>query len=889
VSRSISLAAYRAALRLVPGDLRDAHGGEMEALFLAELDNARARGRTSAAHVWLRAIADVVRRAPYEHWRRRRARRSPEKRMQSFVSDLRFAVRSFRRQPGATALVVVTLALAVAANTAVFSLVDAVFFRALPYPDASRLVDVNETAPKWNLDFTGINYADFVQWQKSSHAFEGMALWDDERFNVASGDSPERLDGQAVTYNMLSVMGLRPALGRSFTREEDVPKGPNVAMIGYALWQTRFAGRSNVLGTTMDIDGAPYTIVGVLPRDVVLGGPAALWIPLRGEAVSRGASYSYEGIGRLKPSITMEQARRDLAMAQEPIWRTRDTARVVSPRVMSLQEKFVIDYRTIGGALGAGVALVLLIACANVSGAMLARAIGRRREMGIRVALGASGSRLTRQLMTEALALSAIGCVIGTIVGRQGVHLLTLGIASPPPWLHLSVDLRAVGFSVLLVIVAAMLFGLVPSLQARRSDPGGALSLGGHRTAGSLPERRMLHGLVVVEVALAAVLLAAGGLLLRAYFNLRDTDPGFRPDGVATFAIALPDAKYRDGRDDRRFYATLIDRIRALPGVTDAGAVTCPPFTCHQGSFFMAEGAAPTHTNQMDPVVLLRLASGGYFQTMGIKLIEGRFYDDREGAPNGPRPAVINDLLAKRLWPDGSSPIGKRFTYRGDTAARDWMTVVGVVKDVRHYGLTEPMRPGLYLSMTSLDSSYREPNFVIAAHTSGDPSTVFPAMRAAVRELDPGLPMYGVKTMHTALEQSLAPRRALATWLVAFSAIALVLATSGIYAVLSYVVGRRRQEIGIRMALGARDAQVLRLVVRQGVTLVGIGLVIGVPAAFGAARLLSSMLVGIGAGDPPTYLLVIALLLATGACAAAIPARRAARVDPKIALNDAGG
>jgi predicted permease len=505
--------------------------------------------------------------------------------------------------------------------------------------------------------------------------------------------------------------------------------------------------------------------------------------------------------------------------------------------------------------------------------------------MGIRIALGASGWRVTRQLLTEALILATIAGVVGTVVGRLGIGLLTAGIPDIPPWLHLGIDTRAIVFSVLMVAATALAFGLAPALQFQRQDLTGSL-VGGTRTAGSLPERRMLNALVVIEIALAAVLLASGGLLIRAYHNLRDVDPGFRPQGVASFRLSLPDAKYHDGLQNRRFYETLIDRLRQIPGVNHAGVVTCAPFSCHWGSFYTAEGAAPTSTNSEDPVVLTRIASGDYFATMGIKLLRGRFFSPTEGSPNGPRPAVINDLLAQRLWPNVQDPVGRRFTFKGDTNAHDWMTVVGVVKDVRHYGLTQPMRPGMYMSLTSVDSAHTFDRFAVVAQTNGDAAALFPAMRAAVRALDPELPLFDVKTMDAALAQSMASRRAIALWLASFAAIALTLAIGGIYAVLSYVVGRRRHEIGIRMALGAQRGQVLRLVVRQGLRLVTIGLILGLPAAYAASRLLSSLLVGVSARDPLTYLVVIVVLVATGFAAALIPARRAAGVEPKIALGE---
>ena len=884
---SVAIRLFRIALRALPHDLRSRHGDEMETLFRDEVARARKSGPLAVTRVTIASYLDLLRRALYERWRRRgRPALQPRAhRMPSFVADLRFAIRSSLRQPASTALVVATLALAVAANTAVFALVDAVFFRPLPYPDASRLMDLNEQAPKWNLEFVGISYYDFDQWRTNTHVFDGMAVWDGLAENLSDGTTATRVDGQVVSADMARVLGIRPVLGRAFTRDEHVLNGPRVVMLGYGTWQTRFGGARDVIGKTLRLNSRPYTIVGVLPENVTLTEKTGFWLPLQLDPAKERGNYSYEGIGRLKPGVTIDEARQDLLRAQAPIWRRYDSTHTVSPRIMPLRDRFVADYRTVGAALGAGVVLVLIIAAADIAGAMLARSIFRRREMGIRVALGASGWRVTRQLLTEALVLSAMAGIIGTLAGRLAIGLLTAGIADIPPWLHLGIDARAIVFAIVIVVTTALLFGLAPALQFRRQDLTGSL-VGGTRTAGSLPERRLLNGLVVLEVALAAVLLASGGLLVRAYANLRDVDPGFHPEGVASFRLSLPSAKYTDGRVNRRFYETLISRIAALPGVTHAGVVTCAPFSCHWGSFFEAEGVAKGSTGEEDPVVLTRIASADYFATMGITLLRGRFFGPNEGTPQGPRPAVVNDLLAKRLWPTVDNPVGKRFTFRGDTITGDWMTVVGVVKDVRHYGLVRPMRPGIYMSLTSIDSAHTFDRFAVVAKTRGDAAALFPALRAVVRELDPELPLFDVKTMQTALDESMASRRAIALWLTAFAVIALTLAIGGIYAVLSYVVGRRRHEIGIRMALGAERSQVLRLVVRQGMKLIAIGLVLGIPAAYGASRALSSLLVGVSGGDPMTYVAVIVVLTVTGIAAAFVPARRAAGVEPKIALGE---
>ena len=877
---------FRAALRVLPGDMRERDGAEIEALFAHESDEARASGVPRHLAFVIGAVWDILRRAPYEHWRRRGRRLNEDSTMRSFLADLRFAFRSFGRQPGATALIVLTLTLGVAANTAVFAIVDGLFLRPFPFPEPGRLVYLNERAPTWNLELTGINYPDFHTWRERASTFESMALWAETSVNLADASGAERVEGLAVTYDFPKTLGIRLVLGRSFTKEEDGPTPSRVVVLGYGLWQTRFAGSRDVVGQPLRINSRPYTIIGVLPREADFPGHAQFWVPLNGDPNQKGESYSYEGIGRLKPGVTVEQARTDLMRAHAPIWTARDSARVVSPRLDGLREQFVSNFRAMGKALGAGALLVLLIACANVAGAMLAKSIFRRREIAIRLALGASAKRVGRQLITESLALAIVAGLAGTLFGRWLVRLLiTFGSDQLPPWVQLQFGVRTIVFAVLVIVATALVFGLAPALQARRADVTGSLVGGaGTRASVGIPQRRMLDALVVIEIALALVLLAGSGLLVRAYGTLRNTDPGFRPDGVMTFQLALPQAKYPSAVAQRRFYATLTDRLAATPGVQSAGVVTCLPFGCHWGMFLRAEGAAPPAKNSSNPVVLARYASAHYFEAMGIRLVRGRFFTDAEGGPTGPHPVVINEQLAKQLWPNVADPVGKRMIWNGDTVSTDWMTVVGVVRDVRHYGLVRPMIGGLYKSAFEADTSQSLESLGIAVRSATGEAAVVAAARAIVRELDPELPLIGVRSAQAAVNRSFADRRTIAFVFAAFGGIALALALGGIYAVLSYVVGRRRQEIGIRMALGAQRSQVIGLVVRQGLRLVAIGVVLGLPVSLLALREISSLLVGVSARDPLTYAAAIVLLAATAALSALVPARRAAGVDPKTAL-----
>jgi putative ABC transport system permease protein len=887
--RSASAAAYRALLALLPAAFRDRCGDDIEALFLDELRDARARGPWPTGITWGRAAWDVVRRAPYEHWRWRGHRRRKERRMHSIIADLRFAGRSFARQKGATALVLLTLTLAVAANTTVFALLDGLFFRPFPFPAPDRLVNLNEKAPKWNLDFVGVNYPDFETWRTGTHSFSSMALYDGTSVNLADEHGAERVRGAIVTSQFATVLGVRPLLGRMFTAAEDRPNGPEVVVIGYGLWQSRFNGARDVVGRTLRINSRPYQVIGVMPPEADFPGDVRLWLPYQGDPHQPYQSYGGDGVGRLAPGVTVAQARLDLLEAHRRVWRARDTAQVVSPRIEPLRQRFVADFDVMGKALGAGVALVLLIACANVAGAMLARSTVRQREFALRMALGAGARRVARQLLTESLALAAIAGVLGTIVGVWAIRAIAFVAGDQlPQWVHLTFGFRTILFSVVIVALTALLFGLGPALQARRQDARDCLASGSPRGSATRRQRRLLDGLVVVEIALASVLLVAGGLLARTFASLRESDPGFRIEGLATFRVVLPSAQYPDGVRQQAFFESVVERVAALPGVVAAGAVTCPPLSCHQGQFYEAEGGTPS-PDGANPVVLTLTSTPGYFATIGAQLAHGHFFAPREGGSAGSTPAVVNESFVRRLWPGVSDPTGRRFRAQGDTSATAWRTVVGVMKDMRHYGLDKPPRPTVVFSTRSMDSSSDRSSFAVVAHASGDPHALFAPMRAIVGDIDRELPMFDVRTMRDAVDASLTMRRMLTLALGGFAVIALTLAVGGIYAVLSYVVGRRRREIGIRMALGAQRGEVVRSVVLRGAGLIGIGLAIGLPVASGAARVIASSLQGVGTNDPLTYLAVAATLGLTGVVAALVPARRAATVEPTTSLADVSG
>jgi predicted permease len=881
VTRRQARHLYRLLLGLAPAHLRRRHRDEMEVMFLEALEQAETAG--GAAGVWAAGAWDLVRaRVRHVFGRRRPVPGIPdERRPIMFGTDLKYTLRWLARQKLSTSLVVGMLAVGMAANVVVFSLVNGLFLRPFPFPQPDRLVDINETAPRWNLDVVGINYPDFHQWRQATHAFEGMALYDPVSFNVADERGADRIEGARVTHDFPAVLGITPLLGRMFTAEEDRPKGPPVVVIGEALWRQRFGGSADVLGRTLKLDGVVCTVIGVMPREAEFPGGVRLWVPFAGDPAQSWQSYGYNAVGRLKPGISVADAEKDLLRAQQPIWDARDKEHIVSPYAKPLHEQFVRDYRGTASTLLTAVGLLLFIACANVASVMLARALARRREMGIRLAVGASRIRLARQLFVENLVLAALGGLVGLALGRWALSLLLASAGDQvPQWANFNLDARVVGFSIVLSGLTAILFGWAPALHAVRGNLRGAMNDTSPGTTGGPGARRTLAVLVGAEFALAAVLLVCGGLLLRAYDHVRKVDPGFRTDRVLTFSLALPDATYGDqeGKKALAFWDRLTERLSALPGVESAGLVNCPPLGCHWGTFYDIEGRAPLAQGQVNPVTLVRRASPEYFKTMGIRLKAGRFLEEADGR-NGGSAVIVNETFARTFWPGVADPVGRRIRNNGRSAP--WMTVVGMVGDVRHYGLERPMRPGVYIPMV------QSPNTTMAVviRTVGDPAAFTPTARGLVRGMDPDLALYQVRTMDEALRRSMT-QRALYSWLLGvFAAMALVLALGGTYGVTSYLVSQRTREIGIRVALGARGRDIINTVLRNSLTVVGAGVLIGVVASIGAARQLADRLFGVPPHDPRILTLAVVILLAAAALANWLPARRAARLDPMRALR----
>ena len=876
---------YRLLLRLAPRRLRDKHGADMEAVFRHRLGEAWARGRIAVALAWLNAARDLIHAIPVAmvyQWRRRGRVGPPrERRSIMFGSDLRYAWRALAHQKLGSGLVVLMLALGIGANVAVFSLVNGLFLKPLPFPNADRLVYLNETAPRWNLETTGITYADFAQWQKGQQAFEAIAVFNPRSFNIATDTGADRMDGASVTADFARVLGIEPVIGRMFTAEEDRPDGPNVALIGTALWHERFGGRADVLGQTIRLNSRQFTIIGVLPPTAEFPGGVRLWTPMQGDPTSV-SNYSYEGTGRLKPGVTVDQGRADLLRAHQPIFDTRDKEKVVSPLVRDLRQHLTGDYDTIVSTLGAAVSLLLIVACANVAAVMLARSLARRREMGIRLAVGASRSRLLRQLLVENLILSIIGGTAGLLIGSWAIEALIAQLPDQAPrWAVFTLDARMVIFTIATSVFTTLLFGWAPALHAINSDLRGAVA---SATAGSTPAirgRGTLRALMTAEFALASLMFVCGGLLVRAYDRVKNVDPGFNPNGVLTFTVSLPGVTYRDNAARLGFFERLEGRLKEIPGTDHAGTVSCAPISgCHWGNFYQAEGAAPRGPDEPNPVILNRMASAGYFETMGIRLKSGRFLIEQDGREGTDQPSVIviNETFARTLWPDGKDPIGQR-VRTGEKSP--WLTVVGIVGDVKHYGLERETRPGVYLPLPRIPLS----TMSFAMKTSGDAAQLAPTVRAIVRELDPELPVYNARTMEERMALNLTLRAAYSWMLGVFAAVALLLALGGSYGVTSYLVSQRTRELGIRVALGAQRADISRAVLKSSLAVVTVGVALGIAGAVGAGRFLSSLLFGVPPYDGIILAIAAGALFATGALANWLPARRASRVDPMVSLR----
>jgi putative ABC transport system permease protein len=805
-----------------------------------------------------------------------------------FRHDVRLALRNMRTRPVFTSLAIVMLALGIGGNAAIFSIFNGMFLRPLPFPNSERLVDLDETAPKWNLKYVGVSNFDANLWRKQNSTFESMAFFQYHSVNLAGFGAAQRLVGVRVTRDMLSVLGLQPLVGRNFSQQEDSPPGAKVVLLSYGLWQRLFSG-GNVVGRVIRLSNEPYTVIGVLPREAVFPDRAELWMPL-GSNPNDGTGWYLSAVGRLKSGASLEQAHADL---QRVHWAAQSNKnRITSPVVTPLRERYLGPFRTVSRVLLGAVGIVLLIACVNVAALMMMRGSERAREIAIRIAIGASRGRIIRQLLTETFAMAALGGAAGVALGYfllQGL-LALMPIDRMPGWLSFTLDGRFAVFCVLITGGAAILFGLLPALQASRVSAGGALQQTGTRASLSPSSRRTLNGLVISEIGLALMLLISAALLIQAFHKVLQVDPGFRPENVITFRVDLPTTTYGKAEQKLRFFHGLMEQLRHIPGVQSAGAASAPPLDGHWGNFFQAEGSAPLGPRDQNPVVLQVAVTPGYFDTIGMTLLAGRVFEERDNTlkvsadgssadpAKGRLLAVVSETFARRYW-KVENAVGKRIRHSADKAP--WITVIGVVKDEKHYGLDQEARPAVYFPYGEAPLE----SMSILLRGAMDPEALTEPARETLRRLDPDVALYDVRTMTARLQQSMWARRAYSWLFGAFGIVALILAAAGVYGVISYAVSRRTHEIGIRMALGARPGQIVRAILASGMILAAAGAGIGLIATLAAARWLEALLFGVSSRDPLIYAAVIVGLAGVSLAANFIPARRAAAVDPMCALR----
>ncbi|MCI0489539.1 MAG: ABC transporter permease [Blastocatellia bacterium] len=808
--------------------------------------------------------------------------------MQVLLQDLRYGARMLLKRPGFTVVAVLTLALGIGANTAIFSVVNGALLSPLPFKEPDRLVMLWTQNMERGVERSDVSLDDYLDWQKGSNGFEQLAAYGPWGFNITGEAEPEKITSVVVTPNFFETLGVAPARGRDFLPEEALQSGGNVVIISYGLWQRRYGGNPNLIDQTLTLDGSGYRVVGVMPagfhfpnKDVEMWAP----LSLTPDDSSRRSRW-LKVIGRLKPATTLAQAGSELdVVAGQLALVYPDIDAGWGARITSLNEEVVKDSRFALLMLLAAVGFVLLIACVNVANLLLARMDARQKEMAIRAALGARRARLIRQLLTESLLLSATGGAAGLLLALWGLELIMAFFPAQPfigtddlsllQLNQVSLDARVLGFTFLLSTLTGTVFGLAPVYQALRPDLHHSLKEGG-RTSGASSRSPLRGALVVAEVALTLVLLAGAGLLIRSFVSLIEVDPGFRSENLLTFRLS-PASKYRRSQDRMAYYERVTESIRSLPGVESVGATTSLPFSGTDLSApFSIEGRLQPTTGEV-PAAGFHSITQDYLSTMGIGLARGRSFTEQDAADKPPV-ALINETMARRYF-SGEDPIGKlmRIRFGGNQP----LEIVGIVGDTRQMGLEAEIKPEVYVPAA------QRPWFFItfAVRTSADPLSFAGAIKNRVWSIDRDIPIYSLVTMDDRISDSIARRRFNMLLLGLFAALALVLSVVGIYGVTAYSVGQRTHEIGVRMALGAGTGDVLRMVFGQGMRLAAAGVALGLAGSYALTRFMSSMLFGVKATDTLTFAIVSLLLIAAAMLACYIPARRAARVDPMVALR----
>lgn len=796
--------------------------------------------------------------------------------------DLRLAVRSFCSSSGLALAALLTLGLGVGATTGIFAVVDAVLIEPLPYPQPEELVVLMESNPEASLLRFSSSPPNFADWREQSKSFELMVAYRQASLALhGSGFEPERLQGAMVGAGFFKALGIKPAHGRTFRAEEDLPGGDAVAVVGHDLWQRRFGGDPTIVGETVTVNGEARLVVGVMPEGFAFPSEVEIWVPLDIDPTERSARY-LEVLGRLRDEVSLEAAQAEMTVIAARLAEEYPTSNegwgVNLFRVHELAVERVRPYLKI---LAWTAVAVLLIVCANVANLLLLRAAQRQRQLAIRAALGASRSHLARQLLTETLLLALGGGVLGLVLGLWSTRgLVALNAKEIPRAAEIGLDLSVFLFTFGIALVAGLLAGLAPVIHVMRLDLQGLLKVGTSTAGDGGRAQNLRRGLVLVEITVAVVLLVSAGLLLRSLLRLQGVSLGFEPRGVITAKVALPKIEYPDAAARADFYRQLKERLESLPGVEAAGAGFPLPLERHSNSLYFRVEGGPSETTREAPAAGVRFATPGYLEGLEIPVLEGRPITrfDREG---GSLVALVNRTLAERMWPKESA-LGGRLTF-GDPTSPDveWMEVVGVVGGVRHSDITTEPDMEIYVPMDQHPFS----GATLVLRTSGEPKSLVPGLREAVRSVDPSIPVYRIQTMEQVVQRALGDRRFSAVLLGVFAVLALVLACLGVYGVVSYAVAQHTRELGLRIALGAPRERMLRLVFGESMALLLAGIAAGLVLAVVAGFLLRRELYEVGIVDPLTYAAVPALLLLVGLTAVWFPAVRATRVDPVVALG----
>jgi putative ABC transport system permease protein len=804
------------------------------------------------------------------------------------LKDLSHSIRSLLRHPAFAAVAVITLTLAIGVNTTIFSVVNAVLLKALPFRNPEQLVSVH-SAPAGSDGLPGIAAYQYLGWKDRATNFDDLAAFTDNNFNLTGLGEPERISCAQVTASLFSTLGVQPMRGRFFVAQEDRPGASNVAVVSEAFWQRRFGRDESILERTLTLDNKPYTIVGVVPNNFRFPGEFEVWLPLALDPVKefQGDWFQLvEVVGRLKPGATLAGAQSELAFVSRQVSQQqgKEPLPLAPAEVAPLQQQLVAGVRVTVLVLWGAVGLVMLLACVNVASLMISRTLARQREMAVRAAVGARRWQLIRQLLTESVLIGITGGALGLLVAVWGTRavagLVPAGFATSVYDLNnIRLDWRVFTFTLALSVLTGIVFGLAPALTASRPDLIGALRNSRAQGLMSFGLRSFRGWLVVSELALAVVLLLAAGLLVRSFNKLVNVDLGFDRTNVLTARISLPRSSYAKAPQVQAFYDDLLQRVKALPGVESAGTISHTPLRGFSMVAFMQVEDYPPLDKKKDPPVGIGAVSNEYFKTMKIPLLSGRYYDARDAA-DGQKVAIVNQAFAKHFLAS-SDPLGKRVGFGCEESEGLCRTIVGVVGNIRQESITDEVAPEIYLPFAQL----RVNGMTLLVRTTSDPLALARSVRNEVLAIDKNQPVYEVKTLAQHVNDAVAVSRSLMVLFAAFALLALVLGAVGIYGIVSYSVTQRTHEIGIRMALGARAANVLTLIMKNGLALVLAGIVIGVGSAVGLTRFLATLLFGIEPTDSVTFIVVSAVFFVIAMFAALIPALRATRVDPVIALR----